>query len=152
MNNDEARHYLDTVRRVLNRNGLSPLDADIFNSLFSDNSDEQKEGVTPQIQLLRYLERLDAYFSFFSEARFDRELSMLNQLCDGAVEQVNLNLDQRLMAQFRRLEERQSLGILRKSFDPTQILEAVTSIRKRLFDGNDDEPILKKNRPRPGGV
>jgi hypothetical protein len=151
MSDDDAREYLDVVRRVLSRNGLSALDTDIFNSLFSAGDMEEFVGRNPTTDLRNYLERVEKYFSYFSRARFQEELGMLNQLTNENISDLDLVLDQQLMNQAGRLEGSQSLRGLLERFDLRSVLETVQRIQARIWDVNDDEPP-PSNQQRPSGM
>ena len=151
MSDDDAREYLDVVRRVLSRNGLSALDTDIFNSLFSAGDREEFVGRNPTADLRNYLERVEKYFSYFSWARFQEELGSFNQLADANIRELDLILDQQLMNRVGRLERTQSLGGLLERFDSHSVLEAVRRIKDRIWGVNDDEPP-PSSQQRPRGM
>lgn len=151
MSDDDASEYLDVVRRVLSRNGLSALDTDVFNSLFSADDREEILGRSPIADLRIYLERVEKYFSYFSWARFQEELGMLNQLTNENIPDLALVLDHQLMNQAGRLEGSQSLRSLLERFDLRSVLETVQRIQARIWDGNDDEPT-PSNQQRPSGM
>ena len=151
MNEEDASEYLRVIRRVISRNGLSAVDTDVFNSLFVTDESGEPLRINPVDLLSTYMARIETYFRYFSNDRFQENLQSLSELCDERVEGLNLILDQRLKSQSGRLNERQSLGELVRMFDVAPVLNAVQNIQKHIRDINSDEPPPPTQQT-PGGM